>query len=183
MEHIGLDRTVKCLLCSSNEEYLCEVHNHILGDYSLSDSKLTLAVIGDASPRANNLSIDEFPVIVVVERPKDLIKYVEKELDDEEQKDFKFLVLLTTDSVNNFTSRDMIDLLNFNYRLCPISCFIFENNNSRETFKQFYNNWNAPLNYPLPVFAELDDLGHILEYTRDASIRGNKFIYLTCAFS
>lgn len=178
MSRIGEYRTVKCLMCSSNQDYLCEVHDHVLNDYSLSDSKLTLIVIGDGTLRANNASPDELSAIITVSRPIDMIQYFNNELTQDEMSEFKCLVLITPELLEVIDGEDYKNLLLFNYTMCPIS-LIFQNPEHRDTFISNYKQWIPPSNLPLPILFGMDDLGQAMEYLRDAARVPNRFIYMT----
>ena len=178
MTRIGEYRTVKCLMCSSNQDYLCEVHDHILSDYSLSDSKLTLVVIGDGTLRANNAAPDELSGIITVSRPIDMIEYFDNELTQDEMSEFKCLVLVTPELLEVIEGDDYKNLLLFNYRMCPIS-LIFQNSEHRDKFISNYKQWVPPTDLPLPILFSMDDLGQAMGYLRGAATAPNRFIYMT----
>lgn len=173
-------RIAKCIFCGNEQDYICEVHYEVIKNYTLSDAKLSLAVIGDVTLRSELEDEDMISVISCHAKPIDLVNYIRYELsdltgdDDHPYYDFRYLVLITPKAVDSFTSDDFIHLLSLNYTMSPIA-LVFETQESSNKFFELYNTWNPPTNFPLPIFAYQSNWVNILEILTEAKIP-NRFI-------
>lgn len=174
---IGSGRRVKCLFCSSNQDYLCEVHDHMFLDNNLSDAKFTLAVVGDGTPRANNCVSDELSLIITVERPSDLFKYLTDELEPSDRDDFKILMLITPELLEVLTKKDVLDIFRINNEISAV-CVIFQANEDREKFITLYKSFSATPGEIVNYFARpyLDELRYVVDYMRSEYCKAGKQI-------
>ncbi len=175
-----------CIICGSNEDYICNEHYEILSNYSHSDCKLTIEVIGDDTPRAFREDPSTLPVINTHADVDGFLQMLNKELTQQEAEDFKFLVVITKDV--KLTDEDLNKLFFINTNISPIA-LVFEGDS--KTFIEAYQNWTPgrgslgsihdgsikASHIKLPILVEHTDWLTILEYMRDNASLPNTVVY------
>lgn len=158
-----------CLICGSNEDYLCLDHQQLLANYSTSSNIITMVVIGSTLPRTVDLGEDEMPMISTYASVEEFQNQIRDwELEQIDVASYSFLVRFAKGVVSTLSVDDITYLLLMNYQIAPI-ILVFENKEDLDTFVSKYESYqNASIDLPVVIIHQR--LDSILDYLSEVEL-------------
>ena len=166
----------RCIICGSNEDYICEEHYSILQSYSTQTCKLSIAVIGDTTPREADRDPDMFPVISCHARVCNYINFMYEELDTEDYRNFKILIVFTEEGVKLMKDDDFEHMLYLSVEMTT-AALVFESETCYNMYMEKYLQWQPAEGYDLPLAVKTKDWLCIFSYLRDIEDDRSSILY------
>lgn len=130
----------RCIFCGGEYDFLCPDHYNTLNNLGVAKDSMMIAVIGDDTPRSNDIPSDSLSVITnysnVLEFYKKLIEWKQEDID---LASYRFFVLISKDIVDSLVLDDIVAILQINNNICQL-VLLFENITSSNQFTEKYFN-------------------------------------------
>lgn len=158
-----------CLLCGSNEDYLCLDHQELISNYNTQRNTTMMAVIGNELPRTVDIYPDELPMISTHSTIEDFHKMLNNwEAEQIDVASYSFLVRFAEGVIDSLTDEDLTCLILTNYQIAPL-VLVFENDDSLKTFIAKFEKLTLTSINP-PVMLVHHRLDSVLDYLTDVEL-------------